>query len=70
MIRLLLAYFRLATSRSDIARQYPPASQPGLVSGTTASNTAGAGVSQPAGLERASHANQHNGHDYKDDRTR
>ena len=55
---------------SDIARQYPPASQPGLVSGTAASNAAGAGVSQPAGLERASHANQHNSHDYKDDRTR
>lgn len=55
---------------SDIARQYPPALQPGLVSGTAASNAAGAGVTQPAGQERASNSNSHNGHDYKDDRTK
>jgi hypothetical protein len=55
---------------SDLARQYPPALQPGLVSGTAASNSAGAGVTQPAGSERASAVNQHSGHDYKDDRTK
>ena len=55
---------------SDLARQYSPALQPGLVSGTAASNTAGAGVPQPPGLERASHANRDSGHDYKDDRTK
>lgn len=70
MIRLLLAYFRLATARSDLARQYPPALQPGLYSGTAASNSAGAGVPQPPGQEKASLVNQHNGHDYKDDRTK
>jgi hypothetical protein len=55
---------------SDIARQYPPALQPGLVAGTAASNAAGAGVTQPAGQERASHVNRDSGHDYKDDRTK
>lgn len=55
---------------SDIARQYPPAQQPGLFSGSAASNAAGGGVPQPAGQERASLANQHSGHDYKDDRTK
>ena len=55
---------------SDLARQYPPALTPGLVAGTTASNTAGAGVPQPAGKELASLANQHSAHDYKDDRSR
>lgn len=55
---------------SDIARQYPPALQPGLYSGTAAANAAGSGVTQPAGSERASLANQHSGHDYKDDRTK
>jgi len=55
---------------SDIARVYPPALTPGLISGTAASIAAGAGVPQPPGKELASAANQHNGHDYKDDRTR
>jgi hypothetical protein len=55
---------------SDLARQYPPALQPGLVSGTAASNAAGAGVAQPAGKELASHVNRDSGHDYRDDRTR
>ena len=67
---LLLALFAIGASASDIARQYPPASTPGLVSGTAAANAAGSGVPQPAGQEKASHVNQHNGHDYKDDRTR
>lgn len=51
---------------SDIAKQYPPALQPGLVSGTTAANAAGAGVPQPAGKELASHVNAHNAHNYGD----
>lgn len=55
---------------SDIARVYPPALHPGLVSGTAASNSAGAGVPQPPGQEKASLLNAHNGHDYKDDRTK
>ena len=55
---------------SDIAKQYPPASAPGLISGTAASIAAGAGVPEQAGKEKASHANRDNGHDYKDDRTR
>jgi hypothetical protein len=55
---------------SDLARQYPPGLTPGLVSGSAASNAAGAGVPQPAGSERASLVNQHSGHDYKDDRTK
>lgn len=63
----VLLYFTL---RSDIARQYPPALQPGLYAGTAASNAAGAGVPQPPGLERASHANRDNGHDYKNDLAR
>lgn len=55
---------------SDIAKQYPPALTPGLVSGTAASNAAGAGVAQPAGKELAHSGNGNLGHDYKDDRTR
>ena len=55
---------------SDLARQYPPALHPGLISGTAAANAAGSGVQQPAGQEKASLVNQHNGHDYKDDRSR
>ena len=55
---------------SDLAKQYPPGLTPGLVSGTAASNAAGAGVTQPAGLERASHVNRDSSHDYKDDRTK
>jgi hypothetical protein len=55
---------------SDLARQYPPALQPGLYSGTAAANAAGSGVPQPAGKEIATTANAHNGHDYKDDRSR
>jgi hypothetical protein len=55
---------------SDIARQYPPATAPGLVSGTAASNAAGAGVPQPAGKELAHGGNSSLGHDYKDDRAR
>lgn len=67
---IFLTFIIAGSAWSDIARQYPPALQPGLVSGTAASNTAGAGVPQPAGQERASQVNQHAGHDYKDDRTR
>ena len=55
---------------SDLARQFPPATAPILIAGTAASNTAGAGVPQPAGQERASQANQHNAHDYKNDLSR
>lgn len=51
---------------SDIARVYPPASHPGLIAGSAASNAAGAGVQQPAGKELASVVNQHLGHNYGD----
>lgn len=55
---------------SDIARQYPAASAPGLISGTTASNTAGAGIPAQNGKELAHGGNSSLGHDYKDDRTK
>lgn len=55
---------------SDISRVYAAGKEPGLVSGTAASNTAGGGVPQPAGKELASLVNQHSSHDYKDDRTK
>jgi hypothetical protein len=55
---------------SDLARQYPPAQQPGLYSGTAAANAAGSGVPQPPGKEIATVLNAHSGHDYKDDRAR
>ena len=51
---------------SDIARPYPPATAPGLIAGTTASNTARAGVVEQAGKEKASNKNGDAGHDYKD----
>lgn len=51
---------------SDIARQYPPALTPGLLAGTAASNTAGAGVPQPNGKELAHNGNQHLAHNYGD----
>lgn len=66
----LLVLFAVGSSLSDIARQYPPAQVPMLYAGTAAANAAGSGVPQPAGSEKASQANQHLGHDYKDDRTR
>lgn len=47
---------------SDIARQYVPGTEPAKA--TTLAQP------YPAGQEKASQANQHNGHDYKDDRTR
>lgn len=55
---------------SDIARQYPPAAQPGLYSGTAAANAAGSGVPEIPGQEKATSKNSSLGHDYKDDRTR
>jgi hypothetical protein len=55
---------------SDLARVYPPASAPGLISGTAASNTAGAGLVAQAGKELATVANGDKCHDYKDDRTK
>lgn len=51
---------------SDIARQYPPATAPGLISGTTASNAAGAGTAQPNGKELAHNGNRDLGHNYGD----
>lgn len=55
---------------SDLARQYPPALQPGLYSGSAASNAAGSGMPEVPGQEKATHKNSNSGHDYKDDRTR
>jgi hypothetical protein len=52
---------------SDLARQYAPGLTPGLVAGTAASNTAGAGVPQPPGKELAHGGNGDKGHDYKTD---
>jgi hypothetical protein len=48
---------------SDVARQYPPGSEPAKGGSTLA-------VQYPPGQEKATHANSNNGHDYKDDRTR
>jgi len=48
---------------SDIARQYPPGSEPAKGGGTLA-------VQYPPGQEKASHVNKDVAHDYKDDRTR
>ena len=48
---------------SDIARVYPPGTEPAKGGGTLA-------VQYPPGQEKASHINQHNAHDYKDDRTK
>jgi len=55
---------------SDLARQYPPALQPGLYSGTTAANAAGSGIPAQNGKELAHNGNRDLGHDYKDDRTK
>lgn len=55
---------------SDLARQYPPAQQPGLYSGTAAANAAGSGVPDISGQEKATGKNGSLGHDYKDDRTK
>jgi len=55
---------------SDISRQYASGKEPGLVSGTAASNTAGAGLPGKGGLELSTVKNADSGHDYKDDRTR
>lgn len=48
---------------SDIAKQYAPGQEPAKATTTLA-------VPRPPGQELASQANQHNGHDYKDDRTK
>lgn len=55
---------------SDLARQYAPGKEPGLVSGTVAANAAGSGVPEASGSEKATGKNGSNGRDYKDDRTR
>jgi hypothetical protein len=44
---------------SDIARPYAPGKEPGLVAGTAASNTAGAGLPEVSGKEKATLSNQH-----------
>lgn len=69
MIRVF-AVLLYATFRSDLARQYPPASAPGLYSGTAAANAAGSGVPEVSGQEKATGKNGNNGRDYRDDRTR
>lgn len=48
---------------SDIARQYPPGSEP-------AKGGSNLSVQYPAGQEKASHNNSNLAHDYKDDRTK
>jgi hypothetical protein len=48
---------------SDIARVYAPGQEPAKATTTLA-------VQFPPGQEKASQANQHNGHDYRDDRTK
>jgi hypothetical protein len=48
---------------SDIARPYAAGTE--LAKATTTLNT-----QRPSGQELASQVNQHNGHDYKDDRTK
>jgi hypothetical protein len=55
---------------SDLARQYPPALQPGLYSGSAASNAAGSGMPEVSGQEKATHKNRDLSHDYKDDRSK
>jgi hypothetical protein len=55
---------------SDLARVYTPSLAPGLISGTAASNAAGAGVPEVSGQEKATHKNSNLGHDYRDDRTK
>ena len=55
---------------SDIAKVYAPGKEPGLVSGTAASNAAGAGLPEVNGKEKATVKNADLGHDYKDDRTK
>lgn len=55
---------------SDLAKQYPPASQPGLYAGSTASYAAGAGTVKAAALGETSVKNSDLGRDYRDDRTR
>lgn len=52
---------------SDIARVWPSGGAAQiLIAGTAASNTAGAGVVQPAGAELAALTNQHKGRNYGD----
>ena len=48
---------------SDIAKQYPTGQEPAKATTTLT-------APRPAGQELASHVNAHNGHDYKDDRTK
>lgn len=48
---------------SDIARQYSTGTEPAKVTTTLT-------APRPSGQELASQVNQHNGHDYKDDRTK
>jgi hypothetical protein len=48
---------------SDIAKQYATGQEP-------AKSTSTLTVPRVAGQELSSQANQHNGHDYKDDRTK
>lgn len=48
---------------SDIARQYPPGSEPAKGGGTLS-------VQYPNGQEKAHQGNSNLAHDYKDDRTR
>ena len=55
---------------SDLAKQYAPSAVPGLIAGTAASYTAGAGTVKALSLGETSVRNADLGHDYKDDRTK
>ena len=55
---------------SDLAKQYPAASAPGLYAGSTASYTAGAGTVKPAALGETSVKNSDLSRNYGDDRTK
>jgi hypothetical protein len=55
---------------SDLARQFPAATAPGLYSGSAVSNAAGSGMPEVAGQEKATGKNSSLSHDYRDDRTK
>jgi hypothetical protein len=55
---------------SALARVYVSGTEPMLVSGTAASNAAGAGTPQPNGRELATIGNAALGRDYQDNRTK
>lgn len=55
---------------SDIARVYAAGKEPGLFSGSTASNAAGAGLPEVSGKEKSVIDTKNLSHDYMDNRTK